>query len=87
MKVMIREDNTEGLVKLIGKRVTLFCGVYIYEGELVGVNEHDVKLEDAGIVYETGAFTDKTWKNRQKISDVWYVRTAYIESYGILDKS
>ena len=59
MKVMVKEVENEGLEALMGQRVTLFCGVYIYTGKLVGVNATCVKLEDAGIVYETGPFSDK----------------------------
>jgi len=62
MKIMVTEVENEGLTALMGKTVTLFCGVYIYTGKLVGVNDTCVKLEDAGIVYQTGSFTDKKWK-------------------------
>ena len=84
MKMVVREVEKEGLENLLGKRVTLFCGVYIYTGELVGVNDTCVKLHDAKVVYETGAFSDKDWKDAQKIGDVWYVQCAAIESFGIL---
>ena len=57
MKMIVTEVENEGLEALIGQVVTLFCGVYIYSGKLVGVNDTCVKLEDAGIVYETGPFT------------------------------
>ena len=78
------EVNGEGLQKLLGERVTLFCFNYIYTGELVGVNENCVLLEDAGIVYETGALTDKAWKDMQSLPRNWYVTIPSIESFGIL---
>jgi hypothetical protein len=86
MKVLheIKEVENEGLLALIGQRVTLFCAVYIYTGKLVGVNESCVKLEDASIVYETGAFTTKDWKDAQKLPNEWYVSTKLIESFGVL---
>lgn len=84
MKLLVREEDTEGLYALLGKRVTLFCGVYIYTGNLVGVNETCVKLSDAAIVYETGAFDGSPWKDAQKLPKDWYVRTAAIESFGEL---
>lgn len=84
MKVIVNEVENEGLVALMGKRVTLFCGVYIYTGKLVGVNDTCVKLEDAGIVYETGSFDDKKWKDCQKLPRDWYVTTQSIESFGEL---
>ena len=84
MKVMVKEVATEGLEALMGQRVTLFCGIYIYTGLLVGVNDTCVKLEDAGIVYETGELGTKTWKDMQPLPGSWYVKTAAIESFGIL---
>lgn len=84
MKVMVKEVENEGLEALMGQRVTLFCGVYIYTGNLVGVNQTCVKLEDAGIVYETGPFSDKKWKDCQSLPNVWYVATQSIESFGVL---
>ena len=84
MKVRVKEVATEGLEALMGQRVTLFCGIYIYTGLLVGVNDTCVKLEDAGIVYETGELGTKTWKDMQDLPGAWYVQTSAIESFGIL---
>jgi len=84
MKVMVKEVASKGLETLIGQRITLFCGIYIYTGLLVGVNESCVKLEDAGIVYETGELKSKTWKDMQDLPSAWYVQTSAIESFGIL---
>ena len=81
MKVKVED---EGLEALMGQRVTLFCGVYIYTGKLVCVNQTCVKLEDAGIVYETGPFNEKQWKDMQPMPNDWYVATQSIESFGVL---
>ena len=84
MKKIIQEVENEGLMKLLGSRVTLFCANYIYTGKLVGVNETCVLLEDAAIVYETGPLTDGKWKDAQKLPNDWYVSTSFIESFGLL---
>tara|TARA_R110000782_G_scaffold7527_3_gene25186 strand:+ start:1699 stop:1956 length:258 start_codon:yes stop_codon:yes gene_type:complete len=84
MKMIVTEVENEGLVALMGKRVTLFCGIYIYTGKLVGVNTQCVKLEDAGIVYETGAFSDEKWRDCQSFPHDWYVAIQSIESFGEL---
>lgn len=63
MKVLIKEDNQEGLSALLGKRVLLICAGYFYEGKLIGINKTCVKLEDAGLVYETGVWSDKSYKD------------------------
>lgn len=84
MKCLVKEIEGEGLASLLGQNVTLFCGVYIYTGKLVGANDSDVKLDSAKIVYETGELTSGGWKDAQALPGVWYVRTQAIESYGIL---
>lgn len=77
----IVEVENEGLVSLLGEKVILFCLNYFYAGTLVGVNEDCVLLEDGGIVYETGPFSDKTWRDFQKIGNV-YVRIGMIEAFS-----
>ena len=67
MKKIVTEVEGEGLVKLLGEVVTLFCLNYIYTGKLVGVNETCVLLDDPKIVYETGAFDTKQWKDAQAL--------------------
>ena len=86
MKIIktVEEVSGEGMLALIGQRVTIFCAAYIYTGELIGVNDTCVKLRDASIVYETGDFNTKTWKDAQKLPYDWYVSTGMIESFGIL---
>ena len=82
MKVMVAEDKSEGFMALMGKQVTLFCAVYIYTGKLVGVNDTCVKLEKPSIVYETGAFNEKHWKDAQALPNTIYVQTAMVEAFG-----
>ena len=83
MKVLVSEVENEGLESLMGKRVTLFCGVYIYTGDLIGVNDTCVKLANPMVVYETGPYSDPSWKDAQKLpKEFWYVKTAAIESFG-----
>ena len=84
MKKVVTEVNGEGLEKLLGERVTLFCLNYIYTGQLTGVNDTCVLLTDAAVVYETGAFNEKNWKDAQKLPSEWYVQIGCIESFGIL---
>ena len=84
MKKIVETVDGEGLEKLMGECVTLFCANYIYTGKLTGVNESCVLLTDAAIVYETGPFSDKKWKDAQELPDSWYVQIGCIESFGKL---
>ena len=82
----IVEETGEGLEKLLGERITLFCLNYIYAGKLAGVNATCVLLENPAIVYETGAFNVQTFKDKQTLPFQLYVQTAAIESFGKTDK-
>lgn len=83
--VQVTEVDGEGLVALLNKRVLVFCMNYIYTGELEGVNTSCILLKDASVVYETGAFTSKTFGDAQKIGSL-YIQTNSIESFGETDK-
>lgn len=83
MKKIVTEVEGEGLMKLLGSNVCLCCLNYIYAGKLVGVNNDCVLLEDAQIVYETGPWGEKKWKDAQALPGPWYVAIGAIESYGL----
>ena len=85
--VTVTEVEGEGLMALLGKRVQLFCLNYIYTGILTGVNSTCVLLEEAGIVYETGAFSDAKFKDVQKIGHNLYVQIGSIESFSETSKT
>lgn len=82
--VQVQEVDGEGFDGLLGKRVTLFGLNYIYTGLLVGVNSTCVKLDEPAIVYETGAFTEKAWKDAQRLPNSIYVMLACIEAFGLV---
>ena len=85
MQVLVetREVKEEGFLSLLGKNVEIFCGVYIYAGKLVGVNSTCVKLANPHLVYETGGFLDKKYKDAQPMGrEFHYVATTLIESFG-----
>ena len=83
MKKIIECEDQEGLDSLLGQVVTLFCMNYFYTGKLVGVNTTCVKLENPKIVYETGEFGNKDWKDAQALpKKYWYVQIVAIESFG-----
>jgi hypothetical protein len=82
MKRIIEESTVTGLDAMLGEKVLLLCGNYFYAGNLTGVNKTQVELTDASIVYETGDWSAKQWKDAQKLgSGPLYVRIQWIESY------
>lgn len=84
--VKVEEVDGEGLISLMGEDVTFFCLGYIYAGKLIGVNATFVKLENAHVVYATGAFSTKSYDDSQKLPHEWYIQISAIESFGILKK-
>lgn len=83
-KIEVKEN--EGFMSLLGQQVEIRCNVYIYAGILVGVNDHCVKLDRCAIVYETGSFSEKKYKDAQIIGDGQYVMLSLIESFGSSQK-
>ena len=83
MKKIVEESEGEGLEGLLGERVILMCMNYFYTGILIGVNESCVKLKEPQIIYETGEWTEKNWKDSQHLPcDPFYVQSGSIESFG-----
>ena len=69
---------------LLGQRITIFCAVYIYTGKLVSVIGDTIRLKDASVVYETGAFDNPKWRDEQKFPNDLYIQRGMVESFGIL---
>ena len=85
MKRLIEETEDDGFSPLMGEKVTLLCANYFYTGKLVGVNEGFVEIEDPAIVYETGEWSDKMYKDVQALGcKTLRVRVAAIEAYGTI---
>lgn len=81
MKKIVEEVSNEGLESLLGESVWIWCFNYIYSGTLSGVNDTDVFLTNAHVVYETGGLCDKI-KDAQPLPNDLYIRTSAIESYS-----
>lgn len=82
--VKVEEIEGEGLMALLGQVITLFCVNYFYTGTLAGVNEDCVLLTTPKIVYETGPFTDKAWKDAQELPNDLYVMKSAIEAFAVV---
>ena len=81
MKRIVEVENA-GLDGLMGKRVTFFCLNYIYTGDLTGVNERFVELSNPAIVYETGPFHEKDWKDAQGLPSTIFIMLGSVEAFG-----
>ena len=82
MKRIIESTETSGFEAMLGEKITLFCGIYIYTGTLTGVNDDHLELTDPKLVYETGELLTGNWKDAQAMPDPWRVMRHGIESWG-----
>lgn len=87
MKKLITVDENEGLTFLLEKQVMIFCLNYIYSGCLSGVGETFILLENAGIVYETGPWDSKEFKDFQKLPYPIYISINSIQSFCETNKT
>jgi hypothetical protein len=82
-KIIEVDSKTEGLEKLLGENVVIFCINYIYHGKLSGVNEDYIVLDNPSIIYETGAFSEEEWGDIQSLNQKeWMIQKSAIESFG-----
>ena len=80
-------EEVDGLLALLGSNVCFLCANYFYYGKLVGVNETCVKIADPKIVYETGEWSNSSWKDAQKLNvPACYVQTTAIEAFFEVNK-
>jgi hypothetical protein len=86
MKKVVNETEVdgEGIVSLMGEKVILMCMNYSYVGTLISVNETCVLLDekDAAVCYETGPWSDASWKDAQRVGRPLYVMIDKIEAFA-----
>jgi hypothetical protein len=82
MRKIVEQTEGEGLEKFLGEKIFIMCANYFYTGILKGINETCILISDAHIVYETGDWSNSSYKDSQKISNEWYIQLSAIESFG-----
>ena len=82
-KTVVRKKQDEW-TGLMGKKITLFCMNYVYTGTLDSRSVDTVKLTDASVVFETGAFSEKGWKDFENLPNPVYVQIRNVEAFMIL---
>lgn len=82
MSKEVIEVPNEGLISLLNENVLIMCMNYFYYGKLVGINDTCIKIEKCHIIYETGAFNEKSFKDKQFLKEEWYIQLNSIESFG-----
>jgi len=84
MKQIIEVIEGTGLDGLLGEEVLLICSSYFYTGKLTGVNDTFVQLDNPAIVYETGAWSTKSYTDVQPLhTKRFFVQRSAIESFGV----
>ena len=80
-------EGEGGPVTMLGKTVYVACTSYAYTGVLSGANDKFIELSDPKIVYETGAWNSKDWKDAQSLpSKSATIFFAQIESMFVVER-
>lgn len=68
--------------ELEGETYLFQCARYIYHGRVEAVNSEYIELSDAGVVFETGDYSNSNPENRQKLPNgkIFVLRQA-VESF------
>lgn len=83
LREVVEVTEGVGLEGLLGEQVLLLCTNYFYTGKLTGVNDTFVELTDPAIVYETGAWSSKSYTDVQKLHvSTFNVQRGAIEAFG-----
>ena len=75
----LKEINS--MEDLIGETYCFQCARYIYHGTVSLVNESYITLKDAGVVFETGEYSDKNPKDLQKLPNGVKIMRQSIEAF------
>lgn len=81
MRRLVEADG-QGFEAILEEPITLFCGIYIYTGVLVGVHDEYLELSQPQLVYETGPLDAGEWKDAESLPTPWRVMKQAIESWG-----
>jgi len=82
MKRIVETAEESGFEAMLGEKISVWCGIYIYTGQLTGVNEDQIELTNAYIIYETGDLASGPWKDAQSLPGIWRIMKRGIESWG-----
>lgn len=84
-KETVVDDGVDAFTSLMGKEVCILCAGYIYSGKLTGVNGESILLTDCSIIYETGPWSNKNWKDSQKLPmKETFLQKGMVEAFGEL---
>ena len=75
-------DLRQQISGFMGQRLMFFCRNFVYVGIVAHVGEDFVALNEPYVVFETGALTDKKFKDAQPLPHEWHVPFASCEGFG-----
>lgn len=79
----MKKPGDDGLIKLLGQYITVYCESFIYAGTLAGFDDTCLLLQNASIVYDTGAHEKKEFEVEEKLPGDWYIMNNKVESFGV----
>jgi len=71
----------KNLDDLVGETYCFQCARYIYHGKVKSVNSDYIELTKAGVVFETGDYSNSSPSDRQALSNNVFVMRGSIEAF------
>jgi hypothetical protein len=84
IKSQLTQDEAreiKNLDELVGETYCFQCARYIYHGKVKTVNSDYIELEKAGVVFETGDYSNTSPSDRQALPHNVFVMRGSIESF------
>jgi len=83
IKSQLGEEIKEikNLDDLVGETLCFQCARYIYHGKVKTVNSDYIELEKAGVVFETGDYSNDSPSDMQELPNGVFVMRESIESF------
>ena len=83
IKDQLGEDfkEIESLDELVGKTYLFQCARYIYHGKVKKVTPTYIEITKAGVVFETGEYTNNSPKDKQNLPYNVFIMRQSIEAF------
>ena len=80
---LLEEEAKEinNLEDLVGETYLFQCVRFIYHGKVKSVNSDYIELEKAGVVFETGDYSNKEPEDRQELPNNCFVLRQSLEAF------
>jgi hypothetical protein len=84
IKAQLTQDESKeikNLDELVGETYCFQCARYIYHGKVKSVNSDYIELTNAGVVFETGDYSNSSPSDRQSLPNNVFIMRGSVEAF------